>query len=65
MRVRNFDISFRNESISSSYQISAPPISSLFNSAEFKNETTEKIGNDNKKAKDCVLTYFICEYTLL
>ena len=40
------------------YQISAPPVSSLFNSAEFKNEDIEQIDNDNKLAKDCVLTYF-------
>ena len=56
--VGTFNISVRNKLMTSFYQISAPPVSSLFNSAEFKNEDIEQIGNDNKLAKDCVLTYF-------
>ena len=56
--VGTFNISVRNKLMTSFYQISASPVSSLFNSAEFKNEDIEQIGNDNKLAKDCVLTYF-------
>ena len=38
LRDKNFDISFRKKLMTSSYQIYAPPVSSLFNSAEFKNK---------------------------
>ena len=42
LRVRNFDISFRNKLMTSPHQISAPPVSSLFNSAEFKSKDIEE-----------------------
>ena len=42
LRVRNLDISFRNKLMTTFYQISALPFSSLFNSAEFKDECIEE-----------------------
>ena len=42
LRVRNFDIAFWNKSMTSSYQIPALPVSSLFNSAEFINKNIEE-----------------------
>ena len=54
--VRNFDKSFRNKLMASSYHsFSFPLVSRLFNSAKLKKNALNKITNDNILAKNCVL----------
>ena len=53
--VRNFDKSFRNKLMTSSYH-NFPLVSRLFSSAKLKKNALNKITNDNILAKNCVLT---------